>query len=394
MLSYSKWLSTLGAMFLSTMFLTACAGDDETKEDETTPPPADMRVRKNVKALTAEERADFVDAILKLKTVPSPYDSNFNYYDQFVQWHYLSSLCHNAGEHHPTSHMNLSFLAWHRMLIYRFEQALREVSGKEITVPYWDWTDPTSTDVVFAEDFMGGEGDPNDFYTVKSGPFKDWKFEILPKLPAGAEGAHKPFLVRKFNTDFDGMPPAEIRLATPDEVNEVLKITQFNAAPYDVTVDPAQSFQLALEGWRGFTSMECDTSTNEMFPKPKTMKDPITMMDVNLSSTVLHATVHPWVAGIQSPSSFPPSSSFVKGSMAWSTSPNDPAFFLNHANVDRIWLQWQNMHGKGKDSYAPVTDGPHGTNLGDTMLPFPTFKDGLNKIEDLFDENKLLIAYE
>ncbi len=30
-----------------------------------------VRVRKDVKALTAQERRDFVDAVLKLKTVPS-----------------------------------------------------------------------------------------------------------------------------------------------------------------------------------------------------------------------------------------------------------------------------------------------------------------------------------
>ena len=31
--------------------------------------------------------------------------------------------------------------------------------------------------------------------------------------------------------------------------------------------------------------------------------------------------------------------------MGPATSPNDPVFYLNHANVDRIWSGWQQKHG-------------------------------------------------
>jgi tyrosinase len=30
--------------------------------------------------------------------------------------------------------------------------------------------------------------------------------------------------------------------------------------------------------------------------------------------------------------------------MQWSSSPNDPVFFLHHCNVDRIWAAWQLAH--------------------------------------------------
>ena len=32
------------------------------------------------------------------------------------------------------------------------------------------------------------------------------------------------------------------------------------------------------------------------------------------------------------------------------SSPNDPAFFLNHCNVDRIWEAWMTQHGR---TYIP-----------------------------------------
>jgi len=37
--------------------------------------------------------------------------------------------------------------------------------------------------------------------------------------------------------------------------------------------------------------------------------------------------------------------------MEFSTSPNDPVFYLNHCNVDRIWAGWQDIHGN--PSYLP-----------------------------------------
>jgi hypothetical protein len=52
-----------------------------------TAPPVPLRVRKDVKDLTPQEKADFVAAVLKLKQTPSPWNAKFSYYDQFVWWH-------------------------------------------------------------------------------------------------------------------------------------------------------------------------------------------------------------------------------------------------------------------------------------------------------------------
>ena len=45
-----------------------------------------LHVRKDVKDLTPQEKADFVAAVLELKQTPSPYNSKLSWYDQFVQW--------------------------------------------------------------------------------------------------------------------------------------------------------------------------------------------------------------------------------------------------------------------------------------------------------------------
>ena len=41
------------------------------------------------------------------------------------------------------------------------------------------------------------------------------------------------------------------------------------------------------------------------------------------------------------------------GHMSLHTSPNDPIFFLNHCNVDRIWAEWQ----QDKPNYGYPMDG-------------------------------------
>ncbi len=50
---------------------------------------------------------------------------------------------------------------------------------------------------------------------------------------------------------------------------------------------------------------------------------------------------------------------FIGGSASASTSPNDPAFYLLHCNVDRLWAWWQTLHPDA----APYT-GPN-----DPMFP-------------------------
>ena len=72
-----------------------------------------------------------------------------------------------------------------------------------------------------------------------------------------------------------------------------------------------------------------------------------------LLETILHNAAHLWVGG----------------SMATATSPNDPVFFLHHANVDRLWARWQDLHPEER-FYLPISGGERGINLNDSMPPW------------------------
>ena len=62
---------------------------------------------------------------------------------------------------------------------------------------------------------------------------------------------------------------------------------------------------------------------------------------------------------------------FVGGDMSPSTSPNDPVFYLNHCNVDRIWESWMQPAPKGHGrAYVPAQSAPaslKGHRLNDTL---------------------------
>jgi tyrosinase len=60
---------------------------------------------------------------------------------------------------------------------------------------------------------------------------------------------------------------------------------------------------------------------------------------------------------------------YVGGHMGTREAPNDPAFWLHHCNIDRLWWLWQN--NRGLDTYQPRTGFTSGViDNSETMRPF------------------------
>lgn len=319
-----------------------------------------VRVRKDVRALSAGERRDFVEAVLALKAAPSPVDPGLSYYDQFVAWHISLYPCGMGAHTGARAHGGPMFLPWHREFLLRFEDALREVSGKPVTVPYWDWSDPASTASVFAEDLMGGDGNPDEDFAVTTGPFRKgaWRLNVDPIGFQWTPSATS-YLTRRFGS-FEGHPD----LPTREEVSWLLGRPRYDAAPFDPGSDPEVSFRNALEGfWRYMGPARVSTGSWSMACGPDGA-----MMAI--AGEGMHNRVHGWVGGI-----LDRGLQERYGTMLLPSSPNDPVFFLHHANIDRLWSQWQDIHGV--DTYEPATcdhsplnQGCHGNTRTDRMPPF------------------------
>ncbi|KAL3860838.1 hypothetical protein ACJMK2_010902 [Sinanodonta woodiana] len=147
-------------------------------------PPTGPRIRREYRRLPDPERALFHRLINELKVR--------GIYDLFANLH--------QGIVINSAHMGPSFLAWHRVYITLFEEALRQLSP-QVSLPYWDSTldfdmaDPSES-IIWSSAFLGnGDG------VVVRGPFAGWS------TPIGQ-------LMR--NTR------AESRLISKDDINNVL----------------------------------------------------------------------------------------------------------------------------------------------------------------------------
>lgn len=283
------------------MVIVLVAGCGSSVEDAQLPWSQPILVRKSVVDLSSQERIAFVRAVKRMKQIPSSYKDGINAYDYFVELHTDAFGAHSdehGGMVMPNAHMNPCFLPWHREFLHRFELELRRASDDPMmTLPYWDWSNPSSFSKVFSDELLGGDGDPQDNYRVKTGPFRDGQWSVLflddtdDELDGDIDLVLKPgALQRKFG---DGAMP------TAQEATEaVLTYRPYDVAPFNRDSDIAQSFRNYLEGW---------------WP----------------NRSALHNGVHVYIGG----------------QMQTGSSPNDPAFFLHHANIDRLWALYQETWG-------------------------------------------------
>jgi tyrosinase len=257
-------------------------------------------------------------------------------YDLFVIWHYTTMMTmtppgNSAGRN--AAHRGPIFLPWHRVMLMLFESNLQRVlPDPTFGLPYWDWAadgDRTAaqqkTSKIWAATCMGGQGTP-----VTSGPFQfkasdPASFRV--RIEANAFGqliATNRGLQRSFATS------GVTRLPRTQDLRDALALTPSDAPQWDAD---SAAFRNRLEGWSGGPGGEPWS----------------------------HNRVHVWVGGDMSPG----------------TSPNDPVFFLNHCNVDRMWESWMTAHGR---TYVPAMnagaqlkghriDDPIASPLGSSMTP-------------------------
>jgi tyrosinase len=268
-------------------------------------------IRPNI--LTDKAARDgYVEGILALKAEGTGVMSNsvgipepvveLSTYDLFVLWHTwaMSVFTPPTEGDRNAAHRGPVFLPWHRFMLILLEEQLQRVLGNpDFGLPYWSWTGDDENSPVWADDCMGGDGDPGQRFIVTTGPFSassPFQVNIATNSNGDLVTGRRP-LRRRFNVPL-GLP-------TQDELQAAMANTDYDVAPWGASGETI-SFRNLVEGW-----VPAETQPH------------------------LHNRVHVWVGGDMLPAS----------------SPNDPVFYLNHCNEDRIWSAW--LENAAEPRYLP-----------------------------------------
>lgn len=231
-------------------------------------------------------------------------------YDLFVLWHVVAmSIPLEVGN---AAHSGPIFLPWHRMYLIRLEQELQRVlNDVDFGLPYWDWasdgelaTSQQANAAIWSSQNIG-----NARGEVSSSAFADIRVRLFNHATNGIASIEPRRLFRNASNSLAR------RLPRKNEVQTALDAVPYDKADWDNNNDAHRN---VLEGWH--------------------------------NSPALHNRVHVWIGGDMGPGS----------------SPNDPVFFLNHCNVDRIWEAW--MINQGRDYRPQVGEGPQGHRINDSMV--------------------------
>ncbi|RAO71186.1 uncharacterized protein BHQ10_007198 [Talaromyces amestolkiae] len=279
---------------------------------------SNLKIRREWSTFSTKQKKAYINAVLCLQSKPSKTPSDLvpgakTRYDDFVATHINQTL-----EIHYTG----TFLAWHRYFTWEFEQTLINECGYTGTIPYWNWpaaANSLETYPVFdgSDTSMSGNGVPRgpndtdsdivlslagyaDIYLplgtgggcVTSGPFVNYTVNLGPvalALPGGESAAAA--------NPLDYNPRCLKRDLTTALIQQYANFTSVVSLILN-NADVAD-FQLAMQGVPGSGAIG------------------------------VHGGGHYSMGGD------PGRDVFV--------SPGDPAFWLHHGMIDRVWWIWQNL---------------------------------------------------
>ncbi|KAJ5602105.1 Di-copper centre-containing protein [Penicillium lagena] len=274
-----------------------------------------LRVRRDWRDFSYRDKREYIDSVLCLQRLPARTPSKLapgakTRFDDFVVTHINKTM-----EIHYTG----TFLAWHRYFVHGFETALRDECGYTGDYPYWDWgadTHDMSKSPVFdgSETSMSGNG-------VHIRDAKDIQLKmgnIAPiSLPAGTGGGcvhNGPFKDYTVNL---GPGPLEL---CGGNVSKVAHPMDYNPRCFrrDLTTE-------ILQQYANYTSIVSLIINNNNI-----WDFQMAMQGIPGSGTIgVHGGGHYAMGGDPGRDVF--------------MSPGDPAFWLHHGMIDRVWWIWQNL---------------------------------------------------
>ncbi|GAW18317.1 hypothetical protein ANO14919_077920 [Xylariales sp. No.14919] len=305
--------------------------------------------RREWSALTENERKEYISAMECLMKKPSRYaagelPATKNYYTDFAAHH--TSVARNI-------HMSGIFLSAHREYLSLMEKSLQEECGypSDMGLPYWNWPDyldkPLNESTLFdgSPSSLGADG------------------EYLPNQPPYVIGPEEAQLVKPILKEGDTIPRGSGGGCVIEGpfANTTVYLGPFSVIysrtglPDDWTEPNPHCLNRNLSDTAVSLLSNADAIDNLLASAN------ITQFQTRLNP--IHRGGHLGVGG-------------SGGQMAdFFASPLDPAFWLHHAQIDRLWAAFQDEDPaerrysyNGTDTFLNPPDTPEATNS--TILDF------------------------
>ncbi|KAL2120474.1 hypothetical protein VTJ04DRAFT_4501 [Mycothermus thermophilus] len=309
-----------------------------------------VKVRRNWKTLTNEEKKAYTSAINCIHSKPSRYDpavvpGALNRYDDFVAVHVIQTRF---------IHATANFLHWHRYFIWLFEEALKEECGYDGPFPYWHWPDTAEQpypSIVFNDSEFGLGGNGEDIPHNLNGTLMGGGLIVIPFENSGG-GCVTTGPFANFTVNLGPIAPT-LDLVPPVTVG----------GQSELAANP-RCLRRAISQWTASTWTTAphilDLLENPAFDTIGPFQSRL-QGDFPNGYPGVHAAGHFTIGGDPGGDLF--------------AAPGDPAFWVHHAQVDRVWWLWQLLDASG-DRFNQVA----GTI---TMLNNPPSRNGT--LEDIIE---------
>ncbi|EGC43837.1 tyrosinase [Histoplasma capsulatum var. duboisii H88] len=297
--------------------------DDRGKKNHRLCTPSTLTIRKEWRFLSKAERRKYIEAVYCLQSKPSLFTEeeapgSKNLFDSFAVVHITKT---------PFIHGNFNFLAWHRYFVWAYEKALREECGYHGISPYWEWGydvyDPQKSALFDGSPYSFGsngaplaERDPT-YRLPPPPPFPKVEGREFPAGTGGGCVMFGPFSDMTTNLGPVGMPGGD--LTNPLRYNPRCLVRDMN---------PFIGQHYTSFNWSTWTieeSRDIDEFQSRLAGAPGNEDQ----KDFPLNFFGVHGGGHAFLGGMTGQHS------------DLYSSPQEPAFFLHHGQIDRLWSIWQ-----------------------------------------------------
>ncbi|KAM7186055.1 tyrosinase-like protein [Rhypophila sp. PSN 637] len=230
----------------------------------------------------------------------------------------------------PTIHLTGNFLTWHRYFLQTFETKLKEC-GYNGNLPYWEWGLDVNTDLRKSPLLDGsatslgsdGKAITHEGMQILM-PFNDQPVKFQPGTGGGCL-VQGPFSDLTIHLG----PVAKPAYGSPDPVGQP-DPTQDN--PRCLSRDLSSDTGKRFSSFRNTTELIINSNNVEIFQALMSGDPRYITGDVGV-----HGGGHDMIGGEMSDPF---------------TSPNDPLFYLHHAQIDRVYWIWQMQDFKNRQGVA------------------------------------------